>query len=59
MYELEPGDRLWPYHTHHANEEWLIVLRGRPVLGVPIILASPFVARLVPAAAEADRRDEG
>jgi uncharacterized cupin superfamily protein len=18
MYELEPGDRLWPYHTHHA-----------------------------------------
>ena len=22
MYELEPGDRLWPYHTHHANEEW-------------------------------------
>jgi uncharacterized cupin superfamily protein len=28
MYELEPGDRLWPYHTHHANEEWLLVLRG-------------------------------
>ena len=25
MYELEPGDRLWPYHTHHANEEWAIV----------------------------------
>ena len=25
MYELEPGDRLWPYHTHHANEEWMIV----------------------------------
>jgi uncharacterized cupin superfamily protein len=24
MYELEPGDRLWPYHTHHANEEWLM-----------------------------------
>jgi len=32
MYELEPGDRLWPYHTHHANEEWVIVLRGRPTL---------------------------
>jgi uncharacterized cupin superfamily protein len=32
MSELEPGDRLWPYHTHHANEEWLIVLRGRPTL---------------------------
>ena len=32
MYELEPGDRLWPYHTHHANEEWLMVLRGTPTL---------------------------
>ena len=28
LYELEPGDRLWPYHTHHANEEWLIVVHG-------------------------------
>ena len=35
MYELEPGDRLWPYHTHHANEEWLIVLRGAPTLRTP------------------------
>jgi uncharacterized cupin superfamily protein len=32
MYELDPGNRLWPYHTHHANEEWLIVLGGRPTL---------------------------
>ena len=32
MYELEAGDRLWPYHTHHGNEEWMIVLRGRPTL---------------------------
>ena len=32
MYELEPGDRLWPYHTHHANEEWVIVVRGLPTL---------------------------
>ncbi|MFO7572148.1 MAG: cupin domain-containing protein [Gaiellaceae bacterium] len=35
MYELEAGDRLWPYHTHHANEEWLIVLRGSPTLRTP------------------------
>jgi len=35
MYELEPGDRLWPYHTHHANEEWMIVLRGRATLRTP------------------------
>jgi len=32
MYELEPGNRLWPYHTHHANEEWLLVVRGQPTL---------------------------
>jgi uncharacterized cupin superfamily protein len=32
MYELEPGHRLFPYHTHHANEEWLLVLRGEPTL---------------------------
>jgi len=35
MYEVEPGDRLWPYHTHHANEEWLLVVRGRPTLRTP------------------------
>jgi uncharacterized cupin superfamily protein len=35
MYELEPGDRLWPYHTHHGNEEWMIVLGGRPTLRTP------------------------
>jgi uncharacterized cupin superfamily protein len=35
LYELEPGDRLWPYHTHHANEEWLIVIRGAPTLRTP------------------------
>ena len=36
MYEIEPGDKLWPYHTHHANEEWLIVLRGAPTLRTPV-----------------------
>jgi uncharacterized cupin superfamily protein len=35
MYELEPGDRLWPYHTHHANEEWLLVVLGTPTLRSP------------------------
>jgi uncharacterized cupin superfamily protein len=35
VYELEPGDRLWPYHTHHANEEWVIVVRGEPTLRTP------------------------
>jgi uncharacterized cupin superfamily protein len=35
LYELDPGDRLWPYHTHHANEEWLIVVSGAPTLRTP------------------------
>jgi uncharacterized cupin superfamily protein len=35
VYELEPGNRLWPYHTHHGNEEWILVVRGRPTLRTP------------------------
>jgi uncharacterized cupin superfamily protein len=35
LYELAPGDRLYPYHTHHANEEWLLVVRGEPTLRTP------------------------
>ncbi|HEY4348539.1 MAG TPA: cupin domain-containing protein, partial [Gaiellaceae bacterium] len=35
MSELEPGDRLWPYHVHHANEEWLLVVRGTATLRTP------------------------
>jgi uncharacterized cupin superfamily protein len=32
MSEVEPGCKLWPYHTHYLNEEWVIVLRGEPTL---------------------------
>lgn len=35
MAEVEPGNKLWPYHTHHANEEWAIVLAGEPTLRTP------------------------
>jgi uncharacterized cupin superfamily protein len=35
MSEVEPGNKLWPYHTHHANEEWVIVVRGEPILRMP------------------------
>jgi len=35
MCEVEPGSKLWPYHAHHANEEWVIVLRGEPTLRTP------------------------
>jgi uncharacterized cupin superfamily protein len=33
--ETEPGERLWPYHAQHSNEEWLVVLRGQPTLRTP------------------------
>ena len=35
MAEVAPGDKLWPYHTHHANEEWVLVVRGEPTLRMP------------------------
>ena len=35
LYELDPGEKTWPYHIHHANEEWLVVVRGRPTLPTP------------------------
>lgn len=35
LYEVPPGRKLWPYHVHHANEEWIVVVRGRPTLRTP------------------------
>ena len=35
VYEIDPGKKLWPYHLHYTNEEWLVVLRGRPTLRTP------------------------
>jgi uncharacterized cupin superfamily protein len=35
LYELPPGQARWPYHAHLANEELLIVIRGRPHLRGP------------------------
>jgi uncharacterized cupin superfamily protein len=35
VYELDPGQKTFPYHLHHSNEEWLVVLRGRPTLRSP------------------------
>ena len=34
LYRLEPGDSV-PFHFHHASEELLVVLRGRPTLRDP------------------------
>jgi len=35
VYELPPGQVSFPYHWHSANEEMLVVLRGRPSLRTP------------------------
>jgi uncharacterized cupin superfamily protein len=35
LYELDPGEQLWPYHWHRGNEEWLIVVAGTPTLRTP------------------------
>jgi uncharacterized cupin superfamily protein len=35
VYELPPGQAICPYHYEHAEEEWLIVLEGRPSVRHP------------------------
>ena len=32
VYDLDPGESVCPYHYEAGNEEWLIVLTGRPTL---------------------------
>ena len=32
VYELPPGESICPYHYEYGEEEWLIVLLGRPTL---------------------------
>ena len=35
VYELPPGELLCPYHYEYGEEEWLLVLSGRPFLRTP------------------------
>jgi uncharacterized cupin superfamily protein len=35
VYELPPGQALCPYHYEYGEEEWMLVLKGRPVLRTP------------------------
>jgi uncharacterized cupin superfamily protein len=32
LYELEDGQASYPYHFHHAMEEWLVVIAGAPTV---------------------------
>lgn len=35
VYELPPGQQVCPYHYEYGEEEWLLVLAGRPTLRHP------------------------
>jgi uncharacterized cupin superfamily protein len=35
VYELPPGQSVCPYHYEYAEEEWALVLAGRPTLRTP------------------------
>jgi uncharacterized cupin superfamily protein len=35
VYELPPGQSICPYHYEYAEEEWLLVLEGRPTVRHP------------------------
>ncbi len=35
VYELPPGQAICPYHYELSEEEWLVVLKGRPTLRHP------------------------
>lgn len=35
IYDLPAGASTWPMHIHHANEELIVVLAGRPTLRTP------------------------
>ncbi len=35
LFELEDGQRSYPYHFHHGIEEWLLVVAGSPSCRTP------------------------
>jgi uncharacterized cupin superfamily protein len=35
VYELPPGQAVCPYHYEYGEEEWVLVLQGRPSLRTP------------------------
>ncbi len=35
VYELPPGQAICPYHYEHGEEEWLLVVAGRPSVRTP------------------------
>jgi uncharacterized cupin superfamily protein len=35
LYDVPPGEQLWPYHYHLGNEEWAVVVAGKPSVRTP------------------------
>jgi uncharacterized cupin superfamily protein len=35
VYELPPGEAVCPYHYEYGEEEWMLVLQGRPTVRTP------------------------
>jgi len=35
LYDLGSGQKTFPYHFQHGEEEWLLVVAGRPTLRTP------------------------
>ena len=35
LYEVPPGQAVCPYHYEYGEEEWLLVLEGRPTIRTP------------------------
>jgi uncharacterized cupin superfamily protein len=35
VFELDEGERTFPYHFHHGVEEWLYVVAGTPTVRTP------------------------
>jgi uncharacterized cupin superfamily protein len=35
LYELAPGTSVCPYHWHFGEEEWVLVVSGRPTVRTP------------------------
>src|SRR6266851_573252 len=58
IWEFQPGGSQFVYHFHHASEELLIVLRGRPTVrmhdGDRELADGDAVARVLVVAANAD-----
>jgi uncharacterized cupin superfamily protein len=64
VYELPAGQKSFPYHQHHANEELLIVLEGEPTLRGPegeqaLVRGDAVVFRRGPEGAHQLRNDTG